>query len=160
MRFCLTFIILYSFWILLSGHFDFLHLFLGILCSLAVAFFSLDFLIGESDIKAVFTKAGRFLRYLPWLFYEIAIANLDLAYRTLHPKMPIDPQIIKFRTDLETDIGMVILANSITLTPGTVTVDIVEGEYIVHAISSKSAERLLQGKFQARVKQIEGRSDV
>ncbi len=156
MSFILTFIILFSFWILLSGYFDFMHLFLGIISSLFVAFISHDLMIGDVNIRRGFKKLLRFIRYLPWLLYQIALANLDIVYRTLHPNMPIAPRIIKFKTDLKTDMGIVTLANSITLTPGTVTIDVKNGEFIVHAIAEKPAEDLLEGEMQARVKIVEG----
>ncbi len=159
MSFVLTFIIMFSFWILLSGYFDFLHLFLGVVCSLFVSYISHDLLIDkDADIGRGLEKTGRFLKYLPWLLYEVFKANVDVAYMTLHPKMPIDPGIIKFKTDLKTEFGMVTLANSITLTPGTVTIRTNrEGEFIVHAIAKRPAENLIAGNMQAKVKEIEGK---
>jgi len=155
--FALSFVILFSFWILLSGFFDFIHLFLGAICTFLVAWISHNLLIGEvKDLKLAVLRVLRFLAYLPWLLYQIMRANIDIAYRTLHPKMPISPGVIRFKTDLKTEMGMVTLANSITLTPGTVTIDIVEGEYFVHALAKEFAEGLLTGKMQARVKKIEG----
>jgi len=154
--FLVTFTIMFSFWILLSGYFDFMHLFLGVISSLFVSFTSHSLLIGDSNIREGFKKIIRFFKYLPWLLYQILLANLDVVYRTLHPGMPIAPRIIKFKTNLETDLAKVILANSITLTPGTVTIDIKEGEFFVHAIAEAPAESLLGGEMQARVKQIEG----
>ena len=104
-------------------------------------------------MKVLLKKAARFLSYLPWLLYKIVLANLDIAYRVLHPKMPIAPELVKFQSDLKTDWGLVVLANSITLTPGTVTVDLVEGEYIVHALTREAVESL--GKMEDKVKRIE-----
>lgn len=155
--FVLSFVILFSFWILLSGFFDFMHLFLGVICSLLVAYISHDLLIGEAkDFRLAAGRVLRFLAYLPWLLYQIMLANIDVAYRVIHPKMPIAPGIIRFKTDLKTEAALVTLANSITLTPGTVTIDIKEGEYFVHAIAKEPAEGLLAGEMQARVKKIEG----
>lgn len=155
--FALSFVILFSFWILLSGFFDFMHLFLGVICSLLVAYISHDLLVGEAkDFRLAAGRVLRFLGYLPWLLYQIMLANIDVAYRVIHPKMPIEPGIIRFETKLKTDTALVTLANSITLTPGTVTIDIKEGEYFVHAIAKEPAEALLAGEMQARVKKIEG----
>jgi multicomponent Na+:H+ antiporter subunit E len=157
--FALSFIILFSFWILLSGFFDFMHLFLGLVCSLLVAYISHDLLVGDIEVENLgraLKRLTRFFAYLPWLFCQIALANIDVAYRVLHPKMPIEPRIINFKTNLKTDLGLTTLANSITLTPGTVTVDIREGEYFVHALSKKAADGLLAGDMQARVEHIEG----
>jgi len=156
LSFFVTFIIMLSFWILLSGYFDFMHLFLGVISCLFVSFSSHSLLIGETDIPDALEKIKRFFKYLPWLLYQIWLANLDVVYRTLHPDMPIAPKIIKFKTNFKTDLAKVILANSITLTPGTVTIDIKGDEFIVHAIAEAPAESLLSGEMQARVKQIEG----
>lgn len=156
MNFIITFIILFFFWMLLSGYFDFMHLFLGVISSLFVAFISHDLIMGDVNIGRVSKNVLRFLRYLPWLLYQIVLANLDIVYRTLHPDMPIAPRIIKFKTDLKTDMGIVVLANSITLTPGTVTIDVKDGEFIVHAIAERPADDLLGGEMQARVKKVEG----
>ncbi len=156
MNFIITFIILFFFWILLSGYFDFMHLFLGVISSLFVAFISHDLIMGDVNIGRASKNVLRFLRYLPWLLYQIVLANLDIVYRTLHPDMPIAPRIIKFKTDLKTDMGIVVLANSITLTPGTVTIDVKDGEFIVHAIAERPADDLLGGEMQARVKKVEG----
>ena len=110
-----------------------------------------------TDIKLEFKRFGRFLLYLPWLMLEIVKANIDLVYRTLHPSMPIDPLIITFKTDIKEDMGLTTLANSITLTPGTVTMDVTEdGEFTVHAISREAADALLTGEMARRVKNIEG----
>jgi multicomponent Na+:H+ antiporter subunit E len=156
--FTLSFVILFSFWILLSGHFDFMHLFLGVICSLLVAYISHELLLGDIRVKNLgreLKRIMRFFAYLPWLLCQITLANIDVAYRVLHPKMPIEPRIINFKTNLKTDLALTILANSITLTPGTVTVDIKDSEYFVHALSKKAADGLLAGNMQARVKHIE-----
>jgi multicomponent Na+:H+ antiporter subunit E len=133
-----------------------MHLFLGVISCLFVSFTSHNLLIGDANIRDAFGKIIRFFKYLPWLLYQIWLANLDVVYRTLHPDMPIAPKIIKFKTNFKTDLAKVILANSITLTPGTVTIDIKGDEFIVHAIAEAPAESLLSGEMQARVKQIEG----
>lgn len=76
-----------------------------------------------------------FLIYLPVFFYYVVRANLDVAYRVLHPEMPIRPGIVKVRTSLKSDMGKTFLANSITLTPGTLTVDIVGDHLYIHWIN-------------------------
>ncbi len=157
MSFALTFLIMLAFWILLSGQFHFILLVSGVVSSLFVAYISHDLLLGNVDIRSVIIKTFRLFKYLPWLFWQIVVANFDLVYRTLHPGMKIDPQVIKFSTDLKTNKGIAILANSITLTPGTVTVVAnKDGEFIVHAIAKGPADGLLSGQMQAKVKEIEG----
>ena len=156
MRFVLTALIMFAFWIFLSGKFSFILLLSGIISSLLVSYISHDLLIGNGDMKLGFIRTIRFIRFLPWLLWQIVLANIDLAIRTLHPKMPINPMLINFKNNLKTDLGMVILANSITLTPGTVTIDVNENEFLVHVISEKAAQSLISGEMQARVKKIEG----
>ncbi len=157
MSFALTFLIMLAFWILLSGQLHFILLVSGVVSSLFVAYISHDLLLGSVDISSVTIKTYRLFKYLPWLLWQIVVANFDLVYRTLHPGMKIEPQIIRFNTDLKTDKGIAILANSITLTPGTVTVVAgKDGEFIVHAIAKGPADSLLSGQMQIRVKEIEG----
>jgi len=79
--------------------------------------------------------------YIPVFFYYILIANFDVVYRALHPKLPIKPGIVKIKTNLKTDAARVALANSITLTPGTLTVDLTDdGTMYIHWINIKSTD--------------------
>ena len=98
------------------------------------------------------------LSYLPWLLWQIVLANLDVAYRVWHPKLKISPRMIRVPYSTKTSVGKVIYANSITLTPGTVTISVDEqtGEMLVHALSDKAAEGLLSGEMHERVKKLEG----
>ncbi|RLB25032.1 MAG: hypothetical protein DRG73_02920, partial [Deltaproteobacteria bacterium] len=118
----LTFFILFAFWILLSGRFDTFHLTLGVICSVLVACLSHDLLFFNIRLGDFRTRARRFVQAGPWFLGQIFSANLHVADLALSPKMPIDPQIIRFKTKLESDIAWVALANSITLTPGTITI--------------------------------------
>lgn len=161
MSFIITSIIMFLFWILLSGEFSFVLILSAVVSSLLVAYLSHDLLIGEIDIRLAAIKIIRFIKYLPWLLWQIVLSNIDLVYRTLDPKMPIEPVVIEFDTPLRTDMGITILANSITLTPGTVTLEAnSKGRFIVHAIARGPADSLLAGDMQARVKIIEGETDV
>lgn len=154
MSFVLTTLLMFFFWIVLSGEFTPLLLGSGIVASLFVAYLSHDLLIGRVDIGKMLRDLLRFTQYLPWLLWQILLANVDLVYRTLHPRMPIDPGIITFKNECRTELGMVTLANSITLTPGTVTIDVTDNEFIVHAIARGPAEELMAGEMLARVKRI------
>ncbi len=101
-------------------------------------------------------RVFRFFRYLPWLLWQIILCNVEIAYPVLSPKSLVDPQLVSFKPDLKTDLGIVTLANSITLTPGTVTVEANEEEFVIHAIWHKSAEGIISGEMQRKVKKIEG----
>lgn len=156
-RYIITFVLMFAFWIGLSGYFDAFHIISGLLSSLFVSAISTSILFQQDMNPRV--EAGRIFRfvlYLPWLMKEIVLANIDLVYRTLHPAMPIDPCVITFRVDLKEDLSKTTLANSITLTPGTVTMDVTEdGVFTVHAISRSAADSLLSGEMAHRVRRIE-----
>ena len=148
-----VFLILFAFWLLLSGHYDLFHLSLGLICSLLVAFVSHDLLIENISGSKRIRKTRRFLSYVPWLIYQVVLANLHVAYLILNPKA-IDPRIVRFKTTLKSQFSMVTLGNSITLTPGTITMDIIDGEFYVHALSKKVADDLLSGEMERRVAHV------
>ena len=152
MAFAVTFIILFLFWLLMSGRFDYFHLSLGVISSAIVAHISHDLLFQDIRSKNRHLEVIRFIKYLPWLFYQIVLANIYRAYLTLHPRMfeHIDPRIIRFKTKLKKDLSLVTFGNSITLTPGTITVLIKEGHYYVHAIDRFAAQGL-PGDMERRV---------
>ena len=157
MTFLITFIILFVFWIFLSGQFDIFHLSLGGISCVLVSRISGNLLFREKSIRSAYPwEVLRFLTYLPWLLYQIVLANIHVAYLVLHPNMLtlIDPHIIRFKVKLKTDIGLTTFANSITLTPGTITVLIHEGSFYVHAINQKVTDDLLTGEMEDRVTQI------
>ena len=140
----LTFCIMGAFWILLSGIFDAFHLISGLVCCAIVSIVSHDLLVrGKSEKKL--QKSVRLLIYIPWELWQIVLANIDVAYRVLHPKMPIDPLIIEFETTLRGEFSLLTLANSITLTPGTITIQVEpeRGKFWVHAIAKEPADALL-----------------
>ena len=150
-----TFLIMFGFWILLSGKFDLFHLTLGVISSGLVAALSSDLLFHEKTKRGRLAESWRFIRYIPWLLYEILLSTLHVTYLALHPRMKdlIDPRIVTFKTKLKKDVSLVTFANSITLTPGTITILIQDGECYVHALSQKTAEGL-PGEMEERVARI------
>jgi multicomponent Na+:H+ antiporter subunit E len=101
------------------------------------------------------------LVYIIVLLTEIIKANFDVAYRVLHPRMPIKPGIVVIKTSLKSDIAKLILANSITLTPGTFTLDVVGDDLLIHWINVKAedieaATKLIGGRFERYLKPIFG----
>ena len=142
--FLITFFLMFFSWIVLSGKFDPLLLWLGGISSFFVAYYFYDLLFPamETGYISIFF---RFIAYTPWLIWEIIKANFHLLYLAFHPRMKelIDPHIITFKTNLKSDIAITTLANSITLTPGTITVTADrDGVFKVHAIDRESAEAL------------------
>ena len=149
-----TTFILFAFWILLSGKFDAFHLTLGAMCCVLVAYLFHDLLFANVRVGDMRIVVARFIAYIPWLIQQIVLSNFHVAFLVLRRKMPIDPQIIEYKTKLETDISTVALANSITLTPGTITMDIKDGVFYVHALDQKVAEDLNAGEMEDRVAHI------
>jgi multicomponent Na+:H+ antiporter subunit E len=151
--FILTFIIMFGVWVLLSGKFDAFHLTLGIICCALVAYLSSDLLFASSSMTGLLRRWILFVRYIPWLMIEIVKANIHLTYLVFHPRMMdlIDPRIVKFRSRLKGDMAMVAFANSITLTPGTITVYVsIDGDFKVHAIDESSGDAL-PGEMEVRL---------
>ena len=154
MRHIYTFFIMMGFWILLSGKFDLFHLSLGVLSSALVSFLSADLLMYEQG-KDRLSTGFRFIMYLPWLMYQIVLSTLHVTFLALHPKMKdqIDPTIVTFKTKLTSNIAKVALANSITLTPGTITIRVEDQIFYVHAISRKAAAGL-PGEMEERLAKV------
>ena len=95
------------------------------------------------------------LRYAPWLFGTVIQANFDVARRILHPRLPITPTVIRVPAEQRTAPGRVSYANSITLTPGTISLEVSDAEIEVHALSVDAAEDLQSGEMGRRVVALE-----
>lgn len=135
--------------------FDAFHISLGIISCIIVTFVSRDHLSRRKDFTFSHAiQAVRFIKYIPWLLYQIVLSNIHVARLVISPRMPIDPQIIRFKSKLKRDVSLVTFANSITLTPGTITADIREGEFYVHCINKKVTDDLLTGEMEKRVAYI------
>lgn len=147
-----TFLIMLFFWVVLSGMFDAFHLGLGVVCCLVVAQFSHDLLLFGPDRPPRVRGLLGVIAYLPWLFYQIILANLQVACVVLHPRMleRIDPHVVRFKTRLKRPISKVTFAQSITLTPGTITVSIHDDEFTVYALTREASEAL-PGEMEARI---------
>jgi multicomponent Na+:H+ antiporter subunit E len=147
-----TFVAMFTFWVVLSGMFDAFHLTLGVISCLLVAHFSHELLFYGDDNQSWVRGLWGFITYVPWLFYQIIIANMQVAYVVLHPRMfeLIDPHVIRFKTKLKRPISKVIFAQSITLTPGTITVSIHDDEFSVYALTRNASESL-PGEMETRV---------
>ena len=140
----LTFVFMFVLWIVLSGKFDPLLISLGILSSFLVAWFFHDLIFPDLEFRYI-SIFLRFFSYGAWLIKQIIKANFHMMYLVFHPRMKelIDPHIIVFETSLKQDIAITTMANSITLTPGTITVTAdSDGLFRVHTIDKASAEGL------------------
>ena len=138
MRQLIFFVVLFALWLLLVGEVpgrDPGAAFVGFALALLIAvIFGSVFM---TEPKRVFAPRRwlLFLCYVPYFLYYCIRANLDVAYRVIHPDLPIRPAIVKVRTRLTTDLAKTFLANSITLTPGTLTVDIQDQDFYIHCIN-------------------------
>ena len=144
-------------WLLLSGYFQILLLGLG---AASVGFclwiaMRMD-LIDHEGVPIHITWAV--LRYLPWLIREVVKANIDVAKRVIDPNLPISPCLFDAPVSQKTDLGQALYANSITLTPGTISVDLDSNVIRVHALHQGSADGVLEGEMDARVSAVEGQS--
>jgi multicomponent Na+:H+ antiporter subunit E len=145
-------------WLVLSGKFDLFHISLGVVSSAIVTYTSGDMLLKATRIGGLPGTWLRFVAYIPWLLIEIFRANMHVMRLVFHPRMMelIDPRIIKFESRLNDEMARFIYANSITLTPGTITVYVsIYGKYSVHAIDEASRQGLT-GEMEDRVAAIFG----
>ena len=150
------FLFLFGIWLALSGHFEAFLLVAGAVCSaIAVA---IIIRMDASDRAAYRARLNwRLPLYWVWLAWQVVKANLDVARRVLSPSLPIDPVLERIPSSQTTDIGRVIYANSITLTPGTVSTDVGDGTIEVHALTRRGLEELRAGEMDSRVTRLEAR---
>jgi len=152
----MTFFLLLILWLVFSGRFDAFHVTLGVVSCALVSAISGDLLFTATAPAETARLGFRFLKYCPWLLYQIFLANLHVLYLVFHPRMRslIDPHIIEFDSRLSSNASRTLLANAITLTPGTITVSVsVLGKFSVHCINEKSGESL-PGEMEQRVAEI------
>ena len=154
-----VFFLLFLNWVVLSGKFDGFHLGLGVVSCLIVAYLSHDLLYHDrtKGLKKRLLEAWAFIRYLPWIIWEVVKANLHVFKLAMTQKgfEEMSPRVVTFETYLKTDFAKFVLANSITLTPGTVTVVTGPESFTVHALTRADAEGVLDGSMHARVEQVE-----
>jgi len=153
--FVLSFLILFVLWIVFSGKFDGFHITLGLISSAIVAAISGDLMFTSRQPQGIFSLWLRMIAYIPWLIYQIFLANVHVMYLVFHPKMMelINPQIIEFESRLKGDYARTAFANSITLTPGTITVNVsVLGRFSIHCIDDQSGLSLPGGMEERIVK--------
>jgi multicomponent Na+:H+ antiporter subunit E len=146
---------LVSLWLLLSGHYTPLLLGLGAASCVFVVMIAHRMDVIDREAVPLQLTFGVFAYWI-WLVKEIAKANYDVTRLILDPKLPISPQMIRVPASQKSDLGRVVHANSITLTPGTVSVEVEGSEILVHAISRAAAEGTLEGGIDRRVSKIEG----
>jgi multicomponent Na+:H+ antiporter subunit E len=151
-----------AFWLIMSGHYDLMHVSFGIFSVIIVLLINHPvrkrlFSLGEPS-AALRQSLVRLLYYVPWLLWQIVIASLQVAYVVLHPKCPVDPAVLRFKTRLRNTSSRVILGNSITLTPGTITLEIEQEEFLVHSLMDISSSGIIDGTLPSEVAKLYERS--
>jgi len=141
-NFTYLFIILFVIWLFLTTSFHWQEISVGIFISLILALYLHKNYLELGLPKITIKKIIYFIMYIIVLLIEIVKANFDVAYRVLHPSLPIKPGIVVIKTKLKQDIAKTILANSITLTPGTFTLDIEEDELLIHWIYVRTEDEI------------------
>lgn len=159
MRYFAVFILSLIFWFMLTFEFNLPNLLVGAVASVITSAVFTRFFIHNISKLLQPQRYFWFMVYLFVFIWECLKANIDVAYRVLHPSMPIRPGIVKVRTTLKSDLAKMLLANSITMTPGTISVDIIDDCLYIHWIYIKSEDPevytgLITGAFEKYIKRI------
>ena len=147
--------ILLGFWLLLSGYWDDpLLVGLGVGSSILVVYLCKRMDVVDQE-RIPLHVGGRFWLYVPWLMKEIFMANVAVAKIILDRRLPISPRVVLFRGSQQTDLGKALYANSITLTPGTITTGVEGQEFEIHALTAADLETDEQDQMDRRCTHVE-----
>jgi multicomponent Na+:H+ antiporter subunit E len=155
-------VVLFGTWLVLSPKRDLFHLGLGAATAAAVALLTARLVAQPPSLSAPHTGHTslrqmpwlRFVGYLPWLAWQVVVAGLEVTYTVLHPRLPISPRIVRITAPLPHTLAKLTLANSITLTPGTVTLDVEGDTFLVHALTEDGSRDLQGGAMSDRVSSL------
>ena len=152
-RYIFTVIVLFILWMLLTNTFKGAEVLVGGICSFLIALFTYAAFSKTGLVNLHPKKIFWLIVYIPYFLWEMAKANIDVAYRVINPRLPIKPGIVMVKTKMKSDAGKIMVANSITLTPGTLTLDIIDDKMFIHWIWVQSADveeasKLIPGKFE------------
>jgi len=146
---------LFGFWLLLSGHFEPFLLAMGAASAIAVVLFSRRMQVVDREGHPINLGTAALL-YWPWLAKEIVKSALTVSRIILDPRLPISPTLVRFKPSQRSVVGLVTHANSITLTPGTITVEAEGGEFVVHGLTKAGAAGCVDSEMDRRVSRFEG----
>jgi multicomponent Na+:H+ antiporter subunit E len=150
-------------WVIFSGKFDLLHAAFGAFSIALVLWRTNAFVVSKSRPEESRALAGidplQLAAYTAWLVKEIVVANIDIAKIVLKKDMPIDPALVRFESSLGTNLARVMLGNSITLTPGTLTVEIEERVFLVHGIVAEGATGPVIDEMQRKLAKMFGEEE-
>lgn len=154
-RFLISLLLCAALWLLWSGLFKPLMLAFGVFSCVLVAWITSRLQIVDASERPLLIFL-RMIAYIPWLIWQVIKSNVDVAKRIWQIDMPITPTIITVPASQKTALGLVIHANSITMTPGTLSIDVEPGEIEVHALAEETLRELQDGEMDRRVRRLEG----
>ncbi|MBX3677002.1 MAG: Na+/H+ antiporter subunit E [Rhodocyclaceae bacterium] len=146
---------LFSFWLVLSGFFTAFLVGAGAASALAVVAFSQRMDVIDREGHPIHLS-WRALTYWPWLGKEIVKSAWGVSKIILNPRLPVSPTLVRIKPTQRTPEGLVTHANSITLTPGTISVEVGADEFLVHAVTREGAEGVASGEMDRRTTRFEG----
>lgn len=146
---------LFAFWLLMSGIYTPFLVLSGLGVAVAVAALARRMEVADREGQPLHLVPAA-LAYWPWLALEILKSGWTVTRLILHPRLPISPALARFRPSQDSTVGLVTHANSITLTPGTVTIEARHGEFLVHALTGDGAAGLAGSEMDRRVRRFEG----
>lgn len=148
---------LFGFWLVMSGYFTPFLLSMGLASAIAVVWLAHRMDVVDHEGHPVHLTPRALLSYWPWLIREILKSGWAVTRIILDPRLPISPTLVRFRPTQKTDVGLTTHANSITLTPGTISVEVGRDALLVHALAEAGAEGIRSGDMDRRVTTFEGR---
>lgn len=154
LRGIVAFCALLAFWLLLSGHFTAFLIAAGVGSSAAVVWVGRRMEVVDREGVPIDLWRVVFF-YWPWLLWQIAKSAWDVAKIIVNPRLPISPTLVRFKPLQRSVVGLVTHANSITLTPGTITVEATAGEFLVHGLTRAGAEGAVDSEMDRRLRQLE-----
>lgn len=147
-------VVMFGTWLLLSGYYLPLLLTLGIASTIVTVVIAIRMDVVDHETHPLHLT-GRIFSYWAWLAKEIVVSAFDVTKRVLSPSMPISPRVVELPTTQTSELGQVVYANSITLTPGTCTIRVFENRILVHALTAENAAALAAGEMDRRVTGVE-----
>ena len=156
------FVVLFGFWMVLSGRTETKFVVYGILTAVVTTWVTYPLLLvpnkdGSKKYYVFGFSIPKMIMYFFWLMWQLVLANIDVLLATTGQELNIDPKVVRFRFKADNPMASVILANSITLTPGTVTMNVTDdGVYEIHALTVGAAAGVLDGGMQKKVADLYG----
>lgn len=155
-------LVLFGFWMILSGRTETKFIVYGIITAIVTVWLTYPLLLvpNKDGSKRYFVfgvSIPKFIMYFFWLMWQLVVANVDVLVATTAQELQIDPKVVRFYFKTDNPMAAVVLANSITLTPGTVTINVTDdGLYEIHALTTGAAAGVLDGSMQKKVADLYG----